>query len=119
MPKIELTRDELIVRLNLWEMLLSMHSSLRIPLEAIRGATDDEGFRGLAFGFRAPGTSIPGLISAGTYWRGQDRQFVFVTRGSHPVVIELAHKNLVRIVLGVLDARREAARINAAVGERP
>lgn len=118
MPMLELTKEELIVHLNLWETLASFQKSIRIPLENVRGATDDEGFRGSALGLRSPGTGLPGIISAGTFRKGGDRQFAFVTRGTHPVVIELTHERWARIILGVTDARNMAIRINAAVEKR-
>jgi hypothetical protein len=118
MPMLELTDTELIVHLNLWEKAASLQRSIRIPIEHVRGATEDEGFRGPALGLRAPGTGFPGLISAGHYRKGGDRQFVFVTRGRHPVVIELANEKWARIVLGVADARLTAATINAALARR-
>ncbi len=115
MPRIELTDRELLIHLSFWEALAAFHKSVRIPLANVRGATDDEGFQGSALGLRAPGTGIPGVISAGTYHRGGEKQFVFVTRGTHPVVIELAGERWDRIVMGVADARATAAHINAAL----
>lgn len=117
MPRLELTERELVIHLSFWEALAALHKSIRVPLANVRGATDDEGFQGSALGLRAPGTNIPGVISAGTYYRNGDKQFVFVTRGKHPVVIELSGERWARIVLGVGDARDAAARVNAAIGQ--
>ncbi len=118
MPVLEITSHELIVRLSFWETLASLQREIRIPLTEVRGATDDEGFRGAALGLRSPGTSIPGLLEAGTYRKHGARQFVYIAKGKHTVVIELSHKKWDRIILGVADARGEAARINAAVEAR-
>ncbi len=115
MPRLELTDRELIVHLGFWEALAAFHRSIRVPLAKVRGATDDEGFRGAMLGLRAPGTGIPGLISAGTYRKLGEKQFAYVTRGTHPLVIQLADERWDRIVLGVADARADAVRINAAV----
>lgn len=118
MPMLELTKDELIVRLTFWEALASLHNSIRIPLANVRGATEDEGFRGLVLGIRSRGTNFPGLISAGTYRKSGDRHFVFVTRTGHPLSIELANEKWSRIILSVADARGMAGRINAAIQQR-
>lgn len=118
MPMLELTKNELIVHLKLWEAIAALQKSIRIPLKNIRGATDDDGFLGPALGFRSPGTNFPGLISAGIYRKHGDRQFVFWTRGTHPVVIELADEKWDRIILGVPQARAMAAQINAAIQQR-
>ena len=120
MPRLELTDHELIVHLNFWEAIVSFQKPLRIPLKHVRGATDDQGFRGWNLGIRAPGTGIPGLISAGTYVKDGDRQFVFILRKAHPVVIELCNEKWARLILGVEAAKDSADSINAAIrGSRP
>lgn len=118
MPQLELTDRELVVHLGKWEQLLALHPSLRIPLDNVRGATEDRGFGGiggLKLGWRLPGTHIPFLLAAGTYIRDGDRQFVYTRCRRQTIVIELAHKEWTRIVLGVPDARVAATNINAAV----
>jgi hypothetical protein len=115
MPKIEITEEEVIVRLNLWESILSFQKTLHIPLKDIRGATDDDGYSGWNLGIRSPGTGIPGLISAGSYLKSGDWQYVFVTRGTHRVVIELSHHKYKRLILGVSNARELVTKINTAI----
>lgn len=115
MPALELTKDELVVHLHALEAVASLHRTIRIPLANVRGATEDEGFRGRELGLRAPGTSLPGVLSAGTYYKDGERQFVFIGPGTHPVVIELANEKWQRIVLGVEDARQTAAEVSAAI----
>jgi hypothetical protein len=118
MPRLELTGRELIVHLRWWESLLALRGSVRVPLEHVRGATEDNGFRGLALGLRIPGTHIPGVLTAGTFRRGGDRQFVYIRPPLQTVVIEMANDAWTRLIIGVRDARGEAARINAAVARR-
>ena len=113
--KLELTPDELVINLNFWERILAVHGSIRIPLKNVRGATEDDGFRG--YGLRSPGTHVPGIITAGTYRKDGDKQFAFVMRRTHLVVIELSQEKWARIILGVPDARSAVLRINAAVGK--
>lgn len=115
MPVLELTKDELVVHLRAWEAVASLQRTIRIPLANVRGATEDEGFRGRELGLRAPGTSLPGVLSAGTYYKDGDKQFVFIGPGTHPLVIELANEKWHRIVLGVEDAHRSAAEVSAAI----
>ena len=117
MPKIELTDSELIVHLGFWEMLAALHKSLRVPLAKVRGATEDPGYSGADMGLRLPGTYLPGVIAAGTFYSNGDKQFVYIKRKTQPVVIELAGAGFARIVLGVADARAASARINAALGQ--
>lgn len=114
MPALEITAHELIVHLTFWEKLACLRNELRIPWAQVRGATDDEGFRPSAFGFRSPGTHIPNVITAGTSRKDGDKQFIFVTRGTHAVVIELQHNSWTRLIIGVPDARHTAQQINHA-----
>ena len=76
-------------------------------------------------GMRLPGTYLPGVIAAGTYYNNGDKQFVAVARKTHLVVIERAEGGFARIVLGFADAprwrrerqgrRRQGDRINDAL----
>lgn len=118
MPQLELTNRELIVHLGKWEQMMALHSGVRVPIKQVRGATEDEGFggpAGLKLGLRLPGTHIPFVVAAGTFLKGGDRQFVCTRRKLQTIVIELTNNEWTRLVIGVRDARAEAARINAAV----
>ena len=64
MPTLELNDDALTVRLALWEKLASFQGNLRIPLRHVRGATDDDGFRGTALGLRAEDHALNGSSPA-------------------------------------------------------
>ncbi|HEY8608355.1 MAG TPA: hypothetical protein VIM12_14670 [Noviherbaspirillum sp.] len=118
MPRLELTDRELVVHLTAWESILSLRRSFRVPLAHVRGATEDNGFGGGALGLRIPGTYLPGLIAAGTFIKGSDRQFVYTSRKLQTIVIELAGNDWARLVIGVPDVRAAATRINAAVARR-
>lgn len=118
MPQLELTDSELIVRLGKWEKMMALHPDIHIPLQQVRGATEDAGFGGASgfkLGLRIPGTHVPFVVAAGTYLKDGDRQFVFTRRKLQTIVIELADNEWTRLVIGVPDAHAEAARINAAV----
>lgn len=69
----------------------------------------------MRLGWRLPGTHIPFVLSAGTFLKGGDRQFVYRRRRQQTIVIELEGNEWTRLVIGVPDARDTAARINAAV----
>jgi hypothetical protein len=118
MPRLELTDSELIVHLGKWEKLMALHPDVRIPLQQVRGATEDPNFGGASgfkLGLRLPGTHIPYVVAAGTFLKAGDRQFVFTRRKLHTIVIELADHEWTRLVIGVPDAHAAAAHINAAV----
>ena len=119
MPRLELTDREIVVHLTAWESIWSLRSSFHVPLAHVRGATEDSAFGAGALGLRIPGTYFPGLIAAGTFIKNGDKQFVYTKRRLQTIVIELAGNDWTRLVIGVSNARVEAARINAAVSHRP
>lgn len=118
MPRLELTDQELIVRLGKWERIMALTSDIRVQIAQVKGARKDCGFGGpggMQLGWRIPGTHIPFVVAAGTFIRHGERQFVFMRRTRQTVVIELEHKEWSRLLIGVPDASAEASRINAAV----
>lgn len=66
---------------------------------------------------RAPGTAVPGLIKAGTYYTPRGREFWYVVRSRtrRPLTIELSGEPFQRLVIVIEDAQGWVERINAAV----
>lgn len=61
--------------------LWALKSRIRVPVACIRGVRHDpEAARKLWKGWRLPGTHIPGLITAGTYYRSGQKEFWDVRR---------------------------------------
>ncbi len=118
MPRLELTDKELVVHLSTLEKLMALHGDVSVPISQVRGATEDANFGGtgdMKLGLRLPGTHIPFVVSAGTFLKDGDRQFVCTRRNLQTIVIELAGSKWTRLVIGVGDAQGETTRINAAV----
>ena len=118
MPRLELTEHELIVHLGKWERMMALTSDIRVQIAQVKSAREECRFGGpggMKLGWRIPGTHIPFVVAAGTFVRHGERQFVFIRRKLQTVVIELAHREWTRLVIGVPDAHAEASRINAAV----
>lgn len=69
---------------------------------------------------RAPGTAIPGVIKAGTYYtpRGKEFWYVVHSRWAQPLTVEIDGEPLARLVISIDDAEAWAARINAACARR-
>lgn len=66
---------------------------------------------------RAPGTMLPGVIKAGTYYTGRGKEFWYAVRSrkDNPLTIELQEESYRRLVLTIDDAANWAERINAWV----
>jgi hypothetical protein len=123
MPKLELTDDQLIVRLTPGDKLAAFHGDVTVNGVAIRGATVAPKNWWTTLGMRI-GTGLPGVIIAGTFIKKDDRAFVSWTRKhGQPLEITLAAKmapeargtRFTRILVGVDDAQGWADKINDAI----
>lgn len=123
MPKLELTDDQLIVRLTPAEKLAAVHGDVKVNGIAIRGAAVADKKWWTTLGLRI-GTGLPGLVIAGTFIKKNDRAFVSWTRKAGlPLEITLAAKmaphargtQFTRIIVGIDDAQAWADKINDAI----
>jgi hypothetical protein len=72
------------------DKLWALKSSLEIPLQHITGIRADPSVaRGWWHGIKLPGTSIPGVLTAGTFISTGKRVFWDVHNPENTVVIEL------------------------------
>lgn len=90
MATLEVTGDEIVVRLSRLEKLGALHGDMNLPRSAVRRAyLASQPFSALR-GMRAPGTGIPRVVALGTRRRLNGRKdFVALYRGRPAVVIEL------------------------------
>lgn len=99
------------------DKLWALRSRLQIPLAHLRGARiDTEIAHGWWHGLRAPGTSIPGILTAGTFYQHGKRVFWDVHDPSRVVVVELADERYDELVIQVEDPATTVATIASAIG---
>ena len=99
------------------DKLWALRSRLQTPLAHIHGARiDTEIAHGWWHGLRAPGTSVPGIITAGTFYQHGKRVFWDVHDPSRVVVVELADERYDELVIEVEDPAITVATIASAVG---
>ncbi|MGV9971792.1 hypothetical protein [Nocardia beijingensis] len=101
MAEITIAGTDLVVRLKGLDKLWALKSRLVIPLTNVRGATIDPGIGRERKGVRAPGTYLPGVITAGTFHVDGERVFWDVRDPGQAVVVELADERYARLVLQV------------------
>jgi hypothetical protein len=95
------SQNGLHVTLEPWEKIWSFRGDLRIKSERVRSA-----WLGMPKSvwneWKIPGSFVPGLIKAGTFFTPRGREFWYVTRKKcHAVTIELKGcKKYDRLVLG-------------------
>ncbi len=118
MTEVELTESALIVHVQGMDRLWTLKSRLEIPLAHVVGAeVDPEIARGWRKGIRAPGTHVPGVITAGTFYQEGERVFWDVHDPEKTVVINLKDERYARLVIEVDDPPATAAAIQGALGE--
>jgi len=111
---ISLTTDTLLVRLSPLERLAAFRPSdtFEVPLSRItRASTERPAFELM---LRAPGTSLPGVIKAGTYWGKHGKEFWYAPRGRPVLTLDLDRFPYRRLVLAHQDAALWAQRVNEA-----
>ena len=99
--KIKPVGDKVEVRLTFWEKFWSLHGDFLIPKSNIvRVIEGKQSWYGCQF--RIPGTFVPWVIKAGSYWSRSGWEFWYVTRWSNYVYkIELRGMRYKSLVLGV------------------
>ena len=77
-----------------------MKGSFKIPLKNIKRVTTEMP-KPTWKEIKAPGTHIPGLIKAGTYYTDHGKEFWYVTKGKGILTIDLKNESYKRLVLGL------------------
>lgn len=97
MATIIIAGSNLVIRLSRWEQLLGFHGNLHVPLARIGAviapATAHPSYKKLDWRLvRLPGSYLPGVIQAGSYYRlGKGEwEFYAVRKPERSIVIELS-----------------------------
>lgn len=102
-----------------WDKMWALKSRLEIPLSHITSVrVDPEPARGWWHGFRMPGTQIPGVLTAGTFYQHDGAVFYDVHDPEHTIVIELDHEHYRRLVVEVADPTRTVSLLEDALQGR-
>jgi len=92
--------NEIVIELSFWEKVWSLHGSFYIPKSNVVSIGEDTP-KSYWAELRVPGTFLPGLIKAGTFYTRRGREFWYVTRNhSRIYTIELANMSYQRLVVG-------------------
>lgn len=114
--QLTLNSDALVLELSGFERLWSFHlsKSIFVPLAHIQQVSTEEP-QSDWLDLRAPGTALPGVIKAGTYYTRNGREFWYVTRKSSYLILSLRDEYYKRIVLSSENAEVWAEQINRAI----
>jgi hypothetical protein len=117
MVTIEIADDVLHLHVMGMDRLWSFKSQLSIPIAHIVDATPaaDEAKRWY-HGIRAPGTNIPGVITAGTFYDKDGCVYWDVHNPANAIAIALRDERYSKIVIEVSDPAAAIEQVRSAVG---
>jgi hypothetical protein len=99
------------------DKIWALKSQLSIPLTHITAArVDSEIVKGWWHGFRVPGTSIPGVITAGTFYQDGKRVFWDIHHPAEAVVVSLDHERYDELVIEVENPGAFVGELRQALG---
>ncbi|HKV50144.1 MAG TPA: hypothetical protein VJO52_03005 [Gemmatimonadaceae bacterium] len=119
MVEITVEGDRVRFDVDGWDKMWSLKSRLEIPLAHITSVrVDPEPARGWWHGFRMPGTQIPGVLTAGTFYQHDGAVFYDVHDPDRTIVIELDHEHYRRLVVEVADPSTAVKLLDDALSGR-
>ncbi len=118
MTEVEIVNGHLRVVVEGFDKVLALRSTLEVPLTHVRGASQDPDALRERHGLRLGGTSLPGVIAAGTFFDGQ-WWFLDVHHPEEAVKIDLDHEHYAALVVEVADPVATVRAINVAIRGLP
>ena len=79
---------------------------------------DPEAAQGWWHGFRIPGTNIPGVLTAGTFYGSDGFVFYDVHDTDNTIVLELDHEHYKKLVVEVADPQASVAMLENALAKK-
>lgn len=114
MARILVEGENLIVKLGIVDTMLSVRSTMQIPLTAVERVYFDPFVGEEPRGIKAPGTHLPGVVTKGTFHCEGVKTFWNVWRGTSAVVVELSGQKFDRLVIDHNEPEAIAQKIEAA-----
>jgi hypothetical protein len=119
MATIEISDKQLTVSVHGVDRILVLASKLTVPLEHVASARSGEPearewFKGIRFG-----TNVPGLVTAGAFYKHGEWVFWDVHDPALAVAIELHDEHYRRLIVQTDDPAASIAAIQAAVAKAP
>jgi hypothetical protein len=106
--------DKLVLDVRGADKLWALKSSLEIPLQHVVSVrADPEIAKGWYHGIRFPGSNIPGVLTAGTFYQDGKRVFWDVHHPENTIVIELKDERYNELIVEVTDPKAAMRLIKA------
>ncbi len=114
MTKVSVFDGKLIIDVQGWDKLWSLVSRLEIPLDHVTGVRPAADER--PEGIRLPGTYVPGLLAAGTFYQSGEKVFWDVHNPEKAIAIDLHHEHFSSLIVEVADPDASIREILNAFG---
>jgi hypothetical protein len=102
-----------------WDKFWALRSRLQIPIAHVKGArVDDEAAKGWWHGVRIGGSDLPGVITAGTFYRKGRLVFYDTHKPENTIVVDLDHENYDQLILQVRDPAAAVETITKAIAHK-
>ncbi len=116
MVEISISAGKLLLNVRGADKLWAFKSSLEIPLLHVTEVrADPEIARGWYHGLRIPGTNVPGVITAGTFYQDGKRVFWDVHHPENAIVIALRDERYNELIVEVSEPAAAVEMIKAAL----
>jgi hypothetical protein len=116
MVDLSVADGRLILHVRGADKLWAFKSSLEIPLQHVAGIRVDSTIaHGWWHGIRMPGTNIPGVLTAGTFYQDGKRVFWDVHNPDNTIVIELRDERYSELIVEVEDPNFAVELVKAAL----
>jgi hypothetical protein len=119
MVDLSISGGNLVLHVRGADKLWAFKSSLEIPLAHIAEIRADPAIgHGWWHGLRMPGTNIPGVLTAGTFYQDGKRVFWDVHNPENTVVIELKDERYNELIVEVADPKAAVELVKAGLPRR-
>jgi len=116
MATISVEGDRLHIRMSGWQSFFALRRAIDVPLHCIVSVDAGSLTSKMPDGIRLPGTYVPKLITAGSYWwKEKGWSFWSVRRVEKAIDLRLRDHHFSRIVVEVDDPHATARMIDEAI----
>ena len=116
MVNLQIDGDRVTVKVLGLHKIWAFRNSLTFRVSNVVDVRFDPGITvGLYRGLRMPGTHIPGVVVAGTYYREKRKEFWDVGKIENSIVIDLASESYDRLVIETSDPLETISLLTEAI----
>ena len=119
MVEVTVDGDRITFEVEGWDKFWALRSRLEIPVDHIKGArVDEEAAKGWWHGVKLGGADLPGVITAGTFYRKGRVVFYDTHKPENTIVVDLDHEHYDQLILQVRHPETAVETIMEAVARK-